>query len=157
MNWNQVYLVIWKVCLSVLLVFFGIQSVPKALAQGEAVVVANSSVQEESLTSKEVKAIFLGKKSQIGGVTVAIVTLANGGVHKGFLKVHVGKTPSQFSSHWKKIVFTGKGKMPKTFNSEDELLSYVSNTKGAVGYASSDAVHKSQAARARMKIVKIEQ
>jgi hypothetical protein len=38
------------------------------------------------------------------------------------------------------MVFSGKGKKPKSFKTSKELLDYVANTEGAVGYIDKDTV-----------------
>jgi hypothetical protein len=55
-------------------------------------------------------------------------------LHRDFLKQWVGMTPSQFKNHWRKQVFTGKGRMPRRFKSNATQLSFVDNTPGAIGY-----------------------
>jgi len=130
---------VYEIFIAVLLLFGagGLFLVHSTWAQNEALVVANGSLSGDVLSKQDIRAIFLGKKSVVAGDNVVIVTLDGGDVHKDFLKSLVGKTPSQFSSHWKRIVFTGKGKMPKSFKTEEELLAFLSNTKGGIGYVSS--------------------
>ncbi len=130
---------------------------PSAWAQTEALVVANTSLSGDALSKQDIRAIFLGKKSAVAGQNVVIVTLAGGDVHKAFLKSVVGKTPSQFSSHWKKIVFTGKGKMPKSFKTEEELLAFVSNTKGGIGYVGAGASADSRVQGGRVKVLTVQE
>ena len=129
--------------------------VPETGAKGDTVVVASSSIPGKTLDRSDIKAVFLGKKSQIGGENVVVVTLDHGEVHQEFLKEVVGKTSSQFSTHWKRIVFTGKGRMPRAFKSEAELLSYVSKTKGAVGYARRAAAEEAPLADDGVKIMAV--
>ncbi len=127
------------------------------LAQGGTLLVANSSVPGDTLSKNDVRAIFLGKKSVVGGENVVIVTLSQGDAHKAFLKSLVGKTPSQFSSHWKKIVFTGKGKMPKSFNTEEDLLAFVSRTRGSIGYVSGAASGDSRVQGGSVKVITVQE
>ena len=70
---------------------------------------------------------------------MVICALQSGNVHKAFLKKYVGKSASQFRNHWKRLEFTGKGKPPKWFSSE-EKLEYVAEKPGAIGYVSRDRV-----------------
>ncbi len=102
---------------------------------GDVALVANDAVAEASLNQKDVKKIFLGKKTRWeNGDKIIIVTLDDGVSHEQFVKDFVGKTPSQYKKYWKKLTFTGKGKAPKSFKSEDELAAYVAETAGAIGY-----------------------
>ena len=65
--------------------------------------------------------------------------LENGGAtHDAFLKTYLGKTDAALETYYRSLVFTGKGAMPKTFASEDEVVGYVSKTKGAIGYVTAD-------------------
>ena len=101
----------------------------------DVVVIVNKSVQENSLPSNTIKNIFLGKKSVWdNGQKVEFLILNSGDIHEVFLKKYVNKTVSQFSSYWIKQVFTGKGKSPKSFDSESALVKYVSTQDGAIGY-----------------------
>jgi hypothetical protein len=56
--------------------------------------------------------------------------------HEVFLKNHVGESPEEFRTQWRKEIFTGQGSMPKAFDSESDLIEYVAATPGAVGYVS---------------------
>ncbi len=100
-------------------------------------VIVNAEVKEAKLTKKDVASIFLGKKTTYSDKSkVVLATLKEGVPHTGFLKIYLSKTPSQFASYWKKLVFTGKAKQPKAFKTEKELVAYVGKTKGAIGYLS---------------------
>ncbi len=115
-------------------------SSPGAVYAGDIVIIANKNVAESSLSSEEVKNIFLFKKKKWGnGQSIDFVVLKDGAVQEGFLKNYAKKTPSQFKRYFKTLVFTGKGKPPKSFATEAELIGYVASTEGAIGYASSGA------------------
>ena len=103
-------------------------------------IIANPDTELTSLEKKEIRDIFTGKRTRWNGsgkITIAI--LENLDVHKEFLLEFVRKTPSQFRNYWRRKVFTGEGKLPKSFGSEAELIDFVAGTKGAVGYISSPA------------------
>jgi len=88
--------------------------------------------------------IFLGKKTVWdNGEKIVPVILRSGASHEAFLKDVVEKTSAQFSTYWKQYAFWGKGKEPKSFDSESDLVKYVSETKGAVGYADDAALSSS--------------
>ena len=109
-------------------------------AAGSAAVIGHAKFPAGSLSKADVAAVFLGKKGKIGGTKVVLATLKGGNTHKAFLKAYVGKTPSQYRNYWKKLVFTGKAKAPKSFKSEKALAAFVAKTPGAIGYiAAGDA------------------
>jgi ABC-type phosphate transport system substrate-binding protein len=107
---------------------------------GEAVVIiANKNVPVSSLSIKEVNNIFLGKRGQwVQGSKIEIVILEGCAAHDVFLKSYLQKTPSQYDRYFRTLVFTGKGKAPRIFSTETEVVSYVSINEGAIGYVSSE-------------------
>jgi hypothetical protein len=121
-------------CLVLLLGSLGAWSAAKAQ---DVVLVANRSVQISEITDSDLRAIFTGKKTRFADGSHALpVTLKGGAAHEVFLKNHLGEGPEEFRAQWRKLVFTGQGAMPISFNSESALIEYVAVTPGAVGYAS---------------------
>src|SRR5580658_7370293 len=103
----------------------------------DVVLVANRGVQTSEITNADLRAIFMGTRTRFADGSHAVpVTLKGGAAHEVFLKNYVGEGPEEFRSQWRKLVFTGQGAMPKTFDSESALIEYVAVTPGAVGYAS---------------------
>lgn len=114
--------------------------VPVLSIAGDVLIIGNPSVTASFLSEKELSKIYLGKKTAWGdGTKIVFVIQKNSDTHKAFLKEYVHKSPSQFDRHWKKLVFTGKGSSPQAFDSEKALIKFVSDTKGAIGYVSTDS------------------
>jgi hypothetical protein len=98
-------------------------------------VIANSSVGATSVSSDELKGVFLATKSSLSdGSHVEPVLLKSGASHEAFLKDYVGKSDSALETYYRSLVFTGKGSMPKAFATDAEVVAYVEKTKGAIGY-----------------------
>ena len=92
-----------------------------------------------SLEKGDIKKIFLGSKNTWDGEQVInFVVMKDNTVHEEFVKKYTQKTESQFKRYWRKQVFTGKGISPKSFRTEAEVVQYVANTDGAIGYISSN-------------------
>jgi ABC-type phosphate transport system substrate-binding protein len=101
----------------------------------EYVVIANGAAPGAAVSVVDLKAMFLGDKTTWGnGAAVKIVVLEDGAAHKAFLQEVLGKTPAQFDSYWKKLVFTGKAGAPKSFADPVALAAYVAKEPGAIGY-----------------------
>lgn len=106
-----------------------------AASAADVKVIANSSVGASSVSSDELKGVFLATKSSLNdGSHVEPVLLKSGAVHEAFLKDYVGKTESALETYYRSLVFTGKGSMPKAFATDAEVVAYVEKTKGAIGY-----------------------
>jgi hypothetical protein len=121
-------------CLILLLGSLGSWSAARAQ---DVVVVANKGVQISEISDADLHAIFMGTRTRFADGSHAVpVTLKGGPAHEVFLKNHVGESPEEFRTQWRKEIFTGQGAMPKAFDSESALIEYVAATPGAVGYVS---------------------
>lgn len=125
-----------------LLLFCGLGCLVAGYALAEVVVIANKGVSQDSLTKDEIKNIFLGKMVKWPDNSSIHFVTSKADVHGAFLKMYINRSTSQFRNYWRKMVFTGKGQKPKAFQSDEELIQYVSETQGAIGYVGKDAALK---------------
>jgi ABC-type phosphate transport system substrate-binding protein len=125
-------------CLALLaLVSFG--AIPVPAADPGVTVILHPGVRENP-GEEEIREIFLGRKTRWNsGEGITFVVLKNGGVHTEFMRRIVQKTPLQFQTYWRKMVFTGKGRAPESFESPEEMAQFVAATPGAIGYVPSSA------------------
>ncbi len=112
---------------------------PGMTEASDVVLIVNKEVSDNSLSRDDVKKIFKGKKVKWSdGGNIRFVTLKTS-AHKAFLKAYVRTSPRKYKMYWKKMIFTGRGKMPKSFGSDAAMADYVAATPGAIGYVSSAA------------------
>lgn len=105
------------------------------------VIVCNKSVKVDDVSQADIRDIFLGKKTMWDdGDKIKFVTMKNGEVHESFLETYVRKTTMQFDTYWKKLVFTGRARTPKTFTTTDGIKDFIENTDGAIGYIPASAL-----------------
>lgn len=103
-------------------------------------VIANTSVGDAALSKDAIKEIYTGKQVKwADGSKIQLSAQKKNDTHETFTREYVGKNPSQFRMFWKKMVFTGKGKAPTAFESDADIIKYVAETEGAIGYVSSGA------------------
>ena len=57
-------------------------------------------------------------------------------LRKEFSKAVHGRDAAAIKSYWQRQIFSGNGIPPMEFNSEDDVLFFISVTPGAVGYVS---------------------
>lgn len=89
------------------------------------------------LTQAQVADIFLGKLTQLPGGTLPVVPLdqAEGSpVRDEFYLRVTGKSPSQLKAFWSKLIFTGRGRPPKTVTDSTEVLKYLRDNPAVIGY-----------------------
>lgn len=105
----------------------------------DVVIIGNSAIQESAISKSDVKRIFLGKmKKWTNGEKIKPAVLKKGKTHQAFIETFVEKTLSTFATYWKRALFEGTGIPPKSFTSEENIIRYVSNTPGAIGYVSTE-------------------
>jgi ABC-type phosphate transport system substrate-binding protein len=103
------------------------------------VVIAHPNLAGTAISGNDMRGIFLGAVTRVGGRSVQPVVARSGDAHKLFVADRLGKTESGLQNYFRTLVFTGKGSPPKSFATTDEIIQYVANTEGAIGYVSLDA------------------
>jgi len=117
------------------LALFVMLLLPVQAMASEIVIVANKDVPVASLGSKDIREIFLGKKiSWDNGRKIIFAVQNHTEASDTFLETYVRKNAYDYDVFWKKQVFTGKGKAPPSFRTEQELVEFVAGTPGAIGY-----------------------
>lgn len=110
---------------------------PALSSAGNVILISNPSVQISTLSKQDVGFIFLGKKKDWDdGAKIFFAIQKDSQSHRDFLKNYIHKNPPHFSNYWKKQVFTGKGTWPRSFDSDQEMVKFIAETKGAIGYVS---------------------
>ncbi len=99
-------------------------------------VIANPSVNADSISAGELRTVFLKEKRSLGGSHVEPVLARSGPVHEAFLRFYLGRTDDDLQTYYRSLVFTGRASMPKALESDAEIIAYVAKTRGAIGYIS---------------------
>lgn len=106
-------------------------------AENESILIANPHILETTISHSDVLNIFLGMKTTWeDGERINYTTLRSGSAHAHFLRIYLNMSPKQYQNHWKTMLFTGKGRVPKFYSSESQVVEFVSKNKNAVGYVS---------------------
>ncbi|MGO8763764.1 MAG: hypothetical protein ACLQSR_01355 [Limisphaerales bacterium] len=109
----------------------------QASALDGAVVIANPGVSADSLSADALKDIYTGKtKYWDNGQAVVIVVLSD--KTDAALQQASGMGAGDFKTYWQRLMFSGRGQMPKTADDEASLVSIVASTKGAIALAPTD-------------------
>jgi ABC-type phosphate transport system substrate-binding protein len=112
--------------------------IPEFVMAGDVTVICNKSVSNSSVSKQDLKNIYMGKKTTWNdNKKIVFVVLDNSNVNDQFLSSYINKSAAQFSSYWKEKVFTGQGTPPKSLVSDKEMIQFVTQTDGAIGYVSS--------------------
>jgi len=107
------------------------------------VVIANNMVAEKSLTLGAVRSIFgMRLRSWADGKPVRVFVFNDHHpLHIEFSKKILGVFPHQLRWSWDRLVFSGTGQAPIYVKNEEQMLAYVENTPGAIGYITRSQGH----------------
>jgi TonB family protein len=101
-------------------------------------VIANLSVKADTISASELKRVFLEEKIALtDGTHVEPVLEKDGTVHEAFLQQYLGVSEDDLRTYYRTLLFTGRGSMPRAFESDAKVVAYVAHTRGAIGYVSS--------------------
>ncbi len=103
--------------------------------QAEIVVVVPIDSSVGLLNEQQVSNLFLSKTNRFSNGNKAILLeIRNNQLRAEFYKHISNKTVTQLKSYWTTLIFTGKGKPPKSFTDKRELLDYMKSHTGAITY-----------------------
>ncbi len=106
-------------------------------------VIVNKSVPVDHLEDKTVSEIYKAEKSKWSNDDKITVTMHKKGLaHETFVKKIVGTTNKSLLRIWRKVIFTGMGNPPKIYVNQEEVVEFVTHTKGAIGYISNSTPHQ---------------
>lgn len=105
------------------------------IAQAGVVVVGNPS-GPDALSKSEVSKLYLGKSKKLpNGSKASVVEQAKGSaIRAAFHDEITGKSDAQLQAYWSRLIFTGKGKPPKSLSSSASVKSSVAANINAIGY-----------------------
>jgi ABC-type phosphate transport system substrate-binding protein len=85
--------------------------------------------------------MFLKRTTQwrSGGAVVPVDLSVGSAVREAFSKRVHGRSAAAIDTFWTKQIFSGAGVPPLTFSSERDVIGYVRQNAGAVGYVSAGA------------------
>ncbi len=110
-------------------------------------IIAHRSVGFTSLSQSQVRAMFgMRQPKWPDGTPVKVFVLADlHAVHGAFCKEKLDLFPYQLRQSWDRLVYSGIGQAPTEVASEEEMISRVISTPGAIGYVrkvnANDPIH----------------
>ncbi len=126
------------------ILIFTLLSIGGVALAAEYVLITDNTNPVSELTAKEVKNIYLGKKTVWSdGSHITVFTNTESNVNALFMQEMVRKTTQQYTTYWKKSLFTGTGLPPRDFASDDEIKGAVAAKPGSIGYIPLSALDSS--------------
>jgi TonB family protein len=110
------------------------------VAGSDVKVIPKPTVTTDFNSSVDLKRISLIQDKKMKVVSVDEQVLQKrGAVHDTFCRQFLDRDGEEIRIYYHGVVFTGKGSMPREVNSDEEMISYVARTRGAIGYVSGGA------------------
>ncbi|MEJ6122412.1 hypothetical protein MT390_11145 [Vibrio sp. 2-Bac 85] len=112
-----------------------------APAQSELVIIGNDKTVFSKLNTRIISRIYTGKVIEIEGVSVIPVnSTQTTSLRNRFLEKYLSQNENEYSAYWTVRRFIGKGTPPKEFASVTDIITYVAETPGAIGYIDTDLI-----------------
>ena len=124
-----------KYVISILVFMLALSSVH---AQEKYKVIVNEENAVESLTKKEISDLFLKKKINWPDdkKVMPVDQDKDSEIRETFSRDVHGKNSNAINSYWQKQIFSGRNVPPPEKKNDQEIIDYVKNNAGAIGYIS---------------------
>lgn len=101
-------------------------------------VLVQAQVPVNQIKLSELKKIYLGTRTfwdqslaiHTTQLDTSLLTTSS------FVEIALEMSITSYTNYWRRRVFSGRGLPPRILNSETELMTYISNTEGAIGFIS---------------------
>ena len=116
------------------IVFFS--AAPSYVSAVEVIINSSKQLPSNTLTTYQIRQIYTMRQHYWpSGQAVVVFTLPSDQlIHKQFSKNILKIFPYQLDRMWRKLTYSGLGKVPIEVNTIDELKNMIKNTPGAIGY-----------------------
>ena len=112
-------------------------------AKAQVIVIANPGVKATEVSKNDLKDVFTGAATALpGGGNVVPILLKAGTAHEEFLQAYIGKNDTAYRAGWRSLVFSGQASMPKSLDTDGEVVQFVAHNAGAIGYIGKATPHE---------------
>jgi ABC-type phosphate transport system substrate-binding protein len=111
-------------------------------AKAQVIVIANNSVKASDVSKNDLKDVFTGASTSLGGGTVVPILLKGGTANEEFLQAYIGKNDTAYRAGWRNLVFTGQATMPKSLDGDAAVVEFVAHNAGTIGYIGKASAHE---------------
>ena len=104
-------------------------------------VIVHPSNPVRSIERDRLARIFLKRSKRWPGASVVLPVdqAIRSPARKAFSKHVIGRTPTAVRAFWQQAIFSGQGIPPAELAGDDEIVDYVLEHPGAIGYVAPDA------------------
>jgi len=103
-------------------------------SQDLVVIVNTNSPLPVEITQKELKDIYLGNKETVDGLKLLLADQKDKKIYEVFISDFIGMSTGSYKSHWIRRLFSFGAAVPKVVEGPAEMIKYISENQGAIGY-----------------------
>ncbi|HET7774782.1 MAG TPA: hypothetical protein VFK74_00275 [Azospira sp.] len=104
-------------------------------AQASNVVLIGHPGLASKLDAALVQKIYTGKVIEVGGTPVTVINASSGSpIRQRFLQNYLNQDEEKYAAYWTVRRYIGKGAPPKELANSSDVINFVQNTPGAIGY-----------------------
>jgi hypothetical protein len=111
-------------------------------AKAQVIVIANPGVKASDVSKNDLRDVFTGASTSLGGGSVVPILLKSGTAHEEFLQAYIGKNDTAYRAGWRSLVFSGQATMPKSLDGDAAVVEFVAHNTGAIGYIGKATPHE---------------
>lgn len=105
------------------------------------VTIVHPDVSINAISRGDLKEIYYGKlRRWPDGNRVIPVIYQESSALAAYTQHNFSQSVTQFSTYWKRLVFTGRGSPPKSMSSADAVVDFVASNPGAIGFCPEEEV-----------------
>jgi ABC-type phosphate transport system substrate-binding protein len=106
---------------------------PLQAAEPAVLVIGHAALPK--LDTATVQRLYTGRAVEVAGVGITVVNAVPGSaLRQRFLTLYLQQDDDQYRAYWTVRRHVGKGVPPREMGSNAEVINFVQNTPGAVGY-----------------------
>ena len=104
-------------------------------AERDLKIIANPALRISEISAAELKSIYLGTKTSLKeGGQIQPVLARDAKRMDQFAAQYLGKSSAALETYYRSLIFTGKGSMPVSLASDEQIIDYVAHTPGAIAF-----------------------
>ena len=110
-----------------------------SMVKADVVMIGRSDLNMPKLNVATISRIYTGKIIEMGGIAIFPVNAYQESlIREKFLRKYLQQNEDKYSAYWTVRRFIGKGTPPKEIISTQEMIDYILQTPGAIGYIDTD-------------------
>lgn len=112
-------------------------------SRADIVVIGNLSNKVNSLTKKQVQAIFMGRTRSISGGK-RILPVDSVGLRTVFYEKLTNRSIKQIDAYWARLTFSGQSSPPSVLSNQQNIIDAVQQKEGKIAYISREQLDETK-------------